>query len=491
MDDTQHDSSLLTFRVGPYRLCVRADDVDSIITMPAIAGLPLASKSIEGIFEYRDRVAVVISLRRKFGLEDPEDPQSGQLIVTYIGETLSAFRVDEVFDIIPAAGLSWNRLPAFSDSNAFDTYFIHEDSIILHTSFALLNDMPDAEQPLVLPGITDQVPATVSEPDIDEAPVGGDDALPENKETGTLAQQPGHGDIAAGEVKAGSAEAGAPAESLVPVVVSSDYDSTPAPYVPQAYAEPHAPREENHEAVRVSSSSRVTKRKGVLLAVAACVAVLIAAGVFFWIPNGGESPVLLPEKSVDIAQLDHERLEQPVPLPTEQGRTAMRAEPPLPETEVPLVTQHTPPESDVVVMVKTDDFVLTVERPQKSRSVPEENTVEQSVRKHVQSSVKGTHTLAPETPAAQEPVTAEQVAVQDPPALQQDLHQEPPVTQPAQTGITKEEIVHIVVKGDTLWDIAETFLGDPFTYPKLAELSRIKDPDLIYPGDIVRIIKKK
>ena len=55
----------------------------------------------------------------------------------------------------------------------------------------------------------------------------------------------------------------------------------------------------------------------------------------------------------------------------------------------------------------------------------------------------------------------------------------------------KMEILHIVVKGDTLWDIAARYLGDPFLYPELAKLSRISDPDLIYPGDLIRIIIKK
>jgi nucleoid-associated protein YgaU len=56
---------------------------------------------------------------------------------------------------------------------------------------------------------------------------------------------------------------------------------------------------------------------------------------------------------------------------------------------------------------------------------------------------------------------------------------------------TVEETIHIVVRGDTLWDIAKGYLGDPFRYPELARLSRIKDPDWIYPGDVIRIIRKK
>lgn len=48
-------------------------------------------------------------------------------------------------------------------------------------------------------------------------------------------------------------------------------------------------------------------------------------------------------------------------------------------------------------------------------------------------------------------------------------------------------ITHVVVKGDTLWDLAKKYVDDPFRYPELAALSNIKDPHWIYPGDIIRI----
>lgn len=50
------------------------------------------------------------------------------------------------------------------------------------------------------------------------------------------------------------------------------------------------------------------------------------------------------------------------------------------------------------------------------------------------------------------------------------------------------DCTHIVVKGDTLWDIAELYTGNAFNYPELAKRSGIKNPHRIYPGDRVRII---
>lgn len=62
------------------------------------------------------------------------------------------------------------------------------------------------------------------------------------------------------------------------------------------------------------------------------------------------------------------------------------------------------------------------------------------------------------------------------------------------TGIIKEGETkyHTVVKGDTLWDISETFFGDPFKWPDLWERNpAILNPHLIYPGDVVMITPDK
>lgn len=63
----------------------------------------------------------------------------------------------------------------------------------------------------------------------------------------------------------------------------------------------------------------------------------------------------------------------------------------------------------------------------------------------------------------------------------------PVATVKQQRATTKEmPKTHKVVKGDTLWAICKKYLGDPTKYPEIAKKNNIKNPNLIYPGQVIK-----
>jgi LysM repeat protein len=63
-----------------------------------------------------------------------------------------------------------------------------------------------------------------------------------------------------------------------------------------------------------------------------------------------------------------------------------------------------------------------------------------------------------------------------------------PVATGAQAPVERPA-THTVKKGDTLWDLAQLYLADPFQWPQIYQLNKdlIKDPHWIYPNQVFRI----
>lgn len=62
----------------------------------------------------------------------------------------------------------------------------------------------------------------------------------------------------------------------------------------------------------------------------------------------------------------------------------------------------------------------------------------------------------------------------------------------AQTAVASDsarEVTHTVKTGDTLWDLAQTYLKDPFRWPDIFRRNTnvIENPHWIYPGEVIRI----
>ena len=60
----------------------------------------------------------------------------------------------------------------------------------------------------------------------------------------------------------------------------------------------------------------------------------------------------------------------------------------------------------------------------------------------------------------------------------------PPVQRPTPPPVFR---THTVVRGDCLWNISKTYLGDARRYMEIARLNNIPNPRLIYPGQVFKL----
>ena len=168
-------SSLLIYRVGPFHLCTPLTDVESIVEVPSYRSVPFTSYSTLGVINHRDRVVQVVSLRRKFSLQDASGPTEGQLILAPLMCGLTGFLVDRVLDIAAFQSDQLIEAPILTEVAAFDRFYPYRDQLSVYIEFEQVFHLPDPD-PLVLTN-SGSIPDNHTEsgagadPDYPESPV--------------------------------------------------------------------------------------------------------------------------------------------------------------------------------------------------------------------------------------------------------------------------------------------------------------------------------
>ena len=504
-EDTEM-KAVVTFSVSHYRFCISAHEVKAIITAPSMSRLPVDAAGVEGVFDYHGKVVTAVSLRRKLGLPDRSD-ESDVWIISCVTSVPVAFRVDAVLKVVPAGTVEWRQVDGLQ-VDSVDRYALYENEIFFLTSCESLLAMPVIPERVENETMESSVETDTAEPESGEMNkmIAGDGAAIETRshvETRSIIeiQKPAddkgkdHSAIEAQKNKEASHHSlrsisrkngfdadrhrcrrelpkqkkGATVSSLKMKYCMSSLKKQPARVIVQHdspgqiigvdrnfgwklplgtvaivmilcfFLFHFGMREKRLVAVtshRLKEESELTGRLSAQGAIAG-LSPRMTHGVsgpegsvhLSGNPMNDERTLQMPVRVAFAAESDHTAATNGLQAGMISfDKTADR------RSDVGNVIPDQPDAPFEMLRVETQQYTVTVERSPIDKAV--------------------TKTERP-TPV-----------------------------------VSYDRIIHIVVKGDTLWDIAERYLGDPFRYPQLASPSNIRDPDWIYPGDVVRIVKK-
>lgn len=451
----------LVFRLGPHVLCASALDVEGIIEPVRPRPVPFSPPYMLGWFDFRGRVAAVISLRTKFGVQAGRDSETGPYVVARVGGDLAAFWVDEVRDVLEAQQANWQPMPPMPGAAAFDRYTIRDGEVILRTTFERLlqADSVAAFSPPTPEADRDSLAVPVETPRPADREAQAPEAAPQPPNP-----EPPKADPAPpppGRERSASHKSPEPPRPPPPKFEPRAPDPDPLrdarvrvmPKAPRVEVRPAAPRTPPQEPYEPwigdaeqppPADEERPARRGLRTAVVAALVLLAAIALVAWWPRSPEGP---PPAPVEVAGPIASPEAAPAAVATQvPERTAPPPAARGPAEEENPISQPAPdpaPSRTRNLTIQGERFTMTVDR-----TTP---------------------------PAAPTPETRAGPA----PAPTANVHPEAPAVR----------ITHVVVRGDTLSHIAHRYLGDAARFPELARLSRIRDPDLIYPGDLVTIDK--
>ena len=103
----QAERQLVVFDLASEAYGVDISTVREIIRMQTVTRMPRTPEYVEGVINLRGKVTPVIDLRKRFGLDESEEPLDKRIVVVDTGERSMGFVVDAVSEVlrVPSASI--------------------------------------------------------------------------------------------------------------------------------------------------------------------------------------------------------------------------------------------------------------------------------------------------------------------------------------------------------------------------------------------------
>lgn len=489
--------TLLIFRVAGIACAVPAQQVSSILMPPAhLTHPPGSDRSTPGIFHHAEHTYAVLDLHERFGIDEPRRG-SGRLLLQDEGLRHYAFLVDEIVGLVRSEQGRWAGLPPYLPRDIFWSGFLYREEIVLCTELSLLRAMHDAA-PLRRHFETLQQSRQSVQPEArkTDTPKAGSapSAPPRREEPGDKPPRPRE------VVKKAPPQRTKPAAPAAPATPERPPASAP-PLTPRPAVEKPLPARANvthrsappaprHPAFQTTTDSAQAPHRrdttpppltdATPLWPWLLVALLLLAGYWIWsISNPVSVAKPRPRPAAVPALIEPPKAAAPAPVvsPVPVGAPPPQSDTPPDKNETTQATEPVAPplrierDGEGTINLIIDRQAILASRQHSTnplQGIPLGGIATQTPQQSDAGAQEGP------TPGGAEPV-AQEAATLAPQAPRPDA------PEPC-------DCTHIVVPGDTLWDIAEHYTGNAFNYPELARRSGIRNPDRIYPGDKVRII---
>jgi purine-binding chemotaxis protein CheW len=93
-------NQLLAFVLGEQQYALPLTTVQRVVRMVEVTPLPSAPEVVLGVIDFQGNIIPVMSMRKRFGMSDPESSLSDQLIVAAAGARRVALVVNSVIGVV-------------------------------------------------------------------------------------------------------------------------------------------------------------------------------------------------------------------------------------------------------------------------------------------------------------------------------------------------------------------------------------------------------